>query len=64
MAIPADQGQAAPIPEAAPTDLAPAVAAVAEPVPAVPAVPAVPEAAPVATTTEAYFMSRCLYKSK
>ena len=64
VATPVDQGQAAPIPEAAPTDPAPAVAAVAEPVPAVPAVPAVPEAAPVATTTEAYFMSRCLYKSK
>ena len=64
VATPVDLGQAAPIPVAAPMDPAPAVAAVAEPVPAVPAVPAVPEAAPVATTTEAYFMSRCLYKSK
>ena len=64
VATPVDQGQAAPIPVAAPMDPAPAVAAVAEPVPVVPAVPAVPEAAPVATTTEAYFMSRCLYKSK
>ena len=64
VATPVDQGQAAPIPVAAPMDPGPPVAAVAEPVPVVPAVPAVPEAAPVATTTDAYFMSRCLYKSK